>query len=370
MGAIDQTVADAKDKADKAAATLADAQTKAATAAAQSDDQQKAMAQARLAESAAAQPKSTVDVAKLLGLKEADAQPAATKVAPSAPYTDTPVNATQAAALGVKPSDAATVPTEDERLQALTASPDLNATQATQLGLSGGDVAVNPTEAERLATETTPAAPAWMQSVGPMVAKDGPPTIKEMIANILTHTGPEGEVGSMSNTMPVSGSPVSEADKGFDPRANYNKLEGVDWAKMLKGAGGKLGDFLQRWGMGLQGAPTGQTQGDIQRAQAFELQKAQEQAKIQAAQQAAQAQIQAQQSAMENKYQIQRMNLQNQMNVANIPIEAKADLAKQIAVLEAQYKNDVDLMNKQYGITMATRSLDPNADPGIHWGGR
>ena len=193
-----------------------------------------------------------------------------------------------------------------------------------------------------------PSGPSQIASVGPVIGKqavskgdipagaydstavggvDYRPSTKEMIAKIMS-----------------GASPTESSDAG----SNFGDL--------LKGAGSKLGDFLQRWGMGLQGAPTGATQGDIQRSQAFELQKAQ-----------VQAEVQARQMAMENQYQTQRMQLQNQMNIANIPIEKKADLQNQIQLLDAQYKNEVRLMPQRIQQERAMRGMAPGADPGAHF---
>jgi hypothetical protein len=127
----------------------------------------------------------------------------------------------------------------------------------------------------------------------------------------------------IANVLSKAGTPTADAKAG----SSFN------FADLLKGAGGKLGDFLQRWGMGLQGAPTGLTQGDIQRAQAFELQKTQ-----------VQSEVAARQMALDNQYQTARMQLQNQMNLANLPIEAKQQLQNQLAVLDANYQNDVKIL--------------------------
>jgi hypothetical protein len=247
-----------------------------------------------------------------------------------------------------------------------TPVPDLNATQAGTLALSGSDVAVAPTSLEESppafdpttahltgdlglqnkdiaptvapATGDTTKTPTPVKSVGPVVAKAAP-TTKEMIASLLKHTGPEGEL------VTPAGVPAKAA-------SDFN------FADLLKGAGGKLGDFLQRWGMGLQGAPTGQTQGDIQRAQEFEIKK----------QQAA-AQVQVGQMALENKYQMERMNLQNQMNLANLPVEKKAELANSMAVLDAQFQNEMKMLPAKIRQEYAIRGMAAGADPGAHFVG-
>jgi hypothetical protein len=180
--------------------------------------------------------------------------------------------------------------------------------------------------------------PPVTKSVGPVVAKAAP-TTKEMIASLLKHTGPEGEL-----VMPSETSSKAKSDFNF--------------ADLLKGAGSKLGEFLQTWGLAGLGQPITNTNAAIQRAQEFEIKK----------QQAA-AQIQAAQAALENKYQMERMNLQNQMNVANIPIEAKANLQKQMAVLDAQFQNEMKLLPMKIQQERAIRGMAAGADPGAHFVG-
>lgn len=221
---------------------------------------------------------------------------------------------------------------------------DLNATPwgaknltpdaAGTLGLSGSDAGVSLPGIDKAIVPAT--IPTPTKSVGPVIAKSAP-TTKEMIASVLKHTGPEGEL-----SVPAS----------------KKEMKDFNFADLVKGAGGKLGDFLQRWGMGLQGSPTGQTQGDIQRAQEFEIKK----------QQAA-AQVQAAQAALENKYQMERMNLQNQMNLANLPVEKKAELANSMAVLDAQFQNEMKLLPAKIAQERAVRGMAAGADPGAHFVG-
>lgn len=175
-------------------------------------------------------------------------------------------------------------------------------------------------------------APKKPSTYLPVIGQKAAPTTKDMIANVIS-TGAGGV-----NTTPK---------------------EGFNFADLLKGASGKLGDFLQRWGMGLQGAPTGMTRGDIKQAQAFELQRQQ-----------VQAQVVARQQALDNQYQVQRMQIQNQLNLAALPIEKKVELQNQIAVLDAQYQNEVRLLPIRIRQELAIRGLQPGADPMLSWAGR
>jgi hypothetical protein len=143
---------------------------------------------------------------------------------------------------------------------------------AASLGQSGSDSpvpvgqTVEATGHAKPGTETPPETPPAIEptpqttkSVGPIVAAKSP-TVKDMIKNVLSgHTGPEGDVVDTTGTADVE-----VPKKGTD----------IDWLGMLKKVLSGGGDFLQTWGNGLMHAPGVQTLADTQRAQAFEIQKA------------------------------------------------------------------------------------------------
>ena len=230
-------------------------------------------------------------------------------------------------------------PTRQALATVTTPAPSLTPGYASLLGQSGSDSPVPVAEAQmntleptghvKPTTETPPdAVPAQpspqpvapdIQSV-PVVAKQAP-TTKEMIANVLSHTGPEGEM-----VVP----------------AGEKKGEGVDWVGMLKGAGSGLGDFLQRWGLGLQGKGEAPTQGDIQRAQAFELKKQQ------AANDLGQRNM-----ALDNTYQSQRMAIMQDYNKANLTQQEKAARDNALAQIDAQYQNEKALLPQKVALERA-----------------
>jgi hypothetical protein len=237
-----------------------------------------------------------------------------------------PQDPTQQAVAKIPTKKAATVPAAPVN--------NLSAVDASKLGLSGGDVAVDPgtlepSQGQHVVPGTTssppnaPEAPASPQPIPPeiqsvpMVAKQAP-TTKEMIANVLSHTGPEGEM-----VVP----------------AGEKKGEGVDWVGMLKGAGSGLGDFLQRWGLGLQGKGEAPTQGDIQRAQAFELKK-----------QAAANDLTQRNMALDNTYQSQRMAIMQDYNKANLTQQEKAARDNALAQIDAQYQNEKALLPQKVAL--------------------
>ena len=215
-------------------------------------------------------------------------------------------------------------------------APALNPREAGTLGLSSSDVAVTTPGLEttghaKPGSTDTPAVaspaksvPMATKSVGPAVAKAAP-SVKDIVTKIIS--GESGPTGKGEQTV---------------------EGEGDFW----KNAAGKLGDFLQRWGMGLQGAPTGATQGDIQRQQAFELQKQQ-----------AQAQILVKQQALENQYQTQRMQLQQQMNQANMTAQGKIDLQNRITALDEEYKQRIAMFGPEYEARLRALGLTNEAIP-------
>jgi hypothetical protein len=190
-----------------------------------------------------------------------------------------------------------------------------------------------------------------------------------MVAKIIS----SGEQGRLAGEMTPAAATTTEQERlagEVTPAAGTKDAKSdFDWVGMLKKLGNAGAAGLSRWGKDLMGAPEAQTPWEVEQAQTFETAKAKQAQEAELQRTAAVAQIQAQQAAVENQYQMQRMNLQNQMNVANIPIEAKSELAKQMAVLDQQHKNDVDLMEKNYGVYFAKLGVQPGADPGIHFGG-
>jgi hypothetical protein len=223
----------------------------------------------------------------------------------------------------------------------------MSAQDAGALGLSAGDVAAAPGILEKSghvvpSTASPPPppdipkvapAPAQIATV-PMMAKAAP-TLKDMLTRVL-HTGPEGDV-----VVPVA--PKSDTDYGA----------------MLANLGKGAGDFLQRWGLGLQGKGDAQTRGDIERAQQADLAK-----------QKAAAEIQAKQQAIDQQYMLDRMNVQNQMNVANLPVEKKAELANTLAAIEAQHQARLAEFGPEAQQRMLYAGMNPKANPGSDFTGQ
>jgi hypothetical protein len=206
---------------------------------------------------------------------------------------------------------------------------------AGTMALSGGDVAASEKgdlekKGHAKPSETPTPPPAQIEkptavatptkSVGPVVGTAAAPGVKDIVQQIMT--------------------------EGTPPAKSNEKVP--TWQDYLKEAGGKFGDFLQRWGYSLAGAPGAETQGDIKRRQEFELKKQQT----------------AEQVA--NQYQVQRMQLQNQMNIANLPIEKKAELENQMKILDAQFQQQLKLLPLEIQKNMAMRQWLPGADPSAH----
>jgi len=229
-------------------------------------------------------------------------QAAADAIGKAKAYEDMPPTIPAAGAMALSGSDIAA-----------TEKGDLEKTGHAKPGVDTSAPSAAP--AEKPAAVATPT-----KSVSPVVGAAAP-GVKDIVQQILTE-----------------GTPPTQKPGEKPPT----------WQDYLKEASGKFGDFLQRWGMGLQGAPTGQTQGDIKRAQAFELQRQQ------GAEQVA------------NQYQMQRMQLQNQMNMANLPIEKKAELGNQMKVLDAQFQQQLKLLPLEIQKNMAMRQWLPGADPAAH----
>jgi hypothetical protein len=152
----------------------------------------------------------------------------------------------------------------------------------------------------------------------------------------------------------VNGPSGSEKDGSFN------------FADLLKGAGGKLGDFLQRWGLGLQGLGAAPTKADIQQAQQFELQKQQS------------ANTLAQRNMMlDNQYQQQRMGIQQQYNKANLTQQEAAERDNRLAEIDANYQNDKKLLPQKVEAELASaRAMNtinqkaPNAAAATVLGGK
>jgi hypothetical protein len=210
----------------------------------------------------------------------------------------------------------------------------MSAIDATRLKLSGSDVAsapgiAEPAQGQHVAPGVSasppppPDAPSPapvampVQSVPP-VAKAAP-TTKEMISRLL-----------MANPGGVATAP----EKG-----KSNDGEATDWVGMLKGASGKLGDFLQRWGLGLQGKGDSPTRADILQAQQFELEK-----------QGHANDLAQRNMALDNTYQMQRMAIMQEYGTANMTAEKKAQLDNQLKVLDQQYQNEKALLPQKIAL--------------------
>lgn len=238
-------------------------------------------------------------------------------------------------------------------------APTMNAAAAGTMGLPAQVPEVRPTDAE-IAAATMPPDPATSRGGVPAPSNKDvqPPLVVPPDAAPVSATAPKAPTPApavVGNQAPTTKEMIAKVLSTGPGGVNTTPKEAFNFADLLKGAGGKLGDFLQRWGMGLQGAPTGMTQGDIQRAQQFELQKQQ-----------IQAQVAAKQMALENTYTQQRMQLQNQMNLANLPIEKKAELQNQMALLDAQYQQQLKLIPLEIQRQFAMRQWLPGADPMTH----
>ena len=141
--------------------------------------------------------------------------------------------------------------------------------------------------------------------------------------------------------------PVSYKEQPAAQGSTFN------FGDFLKGAGGKLGDFLQRWGMGLQGAPEGKTQGDIQREQAFELDK-----------QKKAAELNQRQQVLDQQFQSQRDAIMQEYNVSNLTQQGIIERNNRLAELSATYANELKMIGPKYEAELRLRSLDPKAAPG------
>jgi len=213
-----------------------------------------------------------------------------------------------------------------------TPAPALTPGQAATMGLSGSDVPVPVDSAQENTLEksghvkpspdaTPEVSPnATAPEPKPMEVSDVPPvakqvTTKDMIAKLM-------EPRHASTSDAYTGKNSSEAAKS-----------GMNFGDFLTAAGGKLGDFLQRWGLGLQGKGEAPTRADIQQAQQFELQKA-----------AVQNELLQRNMLLDNQYQQQRMGIQQGYQKANLTQEEKAALDRQIAALDQQYQNEKALL--------------------------
>ena len=235
-------------------------------------------------------------------------------------------------------------------------APVLNADQAGALALSGSDTHVVPTDAE-IFKATTPYDPTTDRDTG-LKNKD----IQPPIVPAPDMAQPQKVTTYSTTKLPPVGKAtvkdmLASALSGGVGTATATKEGGPNIGEMLAGLGGKAGDFLQRWGLGLQGKGEAPTQGDIKRAQQFELAK-----------QKAQQEYNQQQQAIEQKYALDRMNLQNQLNVANLPVEKKAELENALALVEANRKADLSKLSAQINLYYQRAGMNPGADPGVDWG--
>jgi hypothetical protein len=241
-------------------------------------------------------------------------QAAIDAIGKSTPYYDHPPTPEEAGLMGQSGSDVGGVAPEE-----LEKTGHVVPTSPSDL----------PSEPSESPTSKPVPIPPKIQPSPAVVGKQAP-TTKEMLATILNSGGPPPDV-----------------------------KKGANIGEMLAGLGDKAGDFLQRWGMGLQGAPEGKTQGDIKRAQAFELAK-----------QKALAEVQAKQAAVEQEYFLSRMNIQNQLNIANLPIEKKAELQNTLAAIEAQHQARIAEFGPEYEQRLRLAGMAPGANAGTHFVGQ
>ncbi len=235
------------------------------------------------------------------------------------------------------------------------AAPILNADQAGTLALSGADTHVVPTDAE-IFKATTPVDPTTDTDTG-LKNKDIQPPIV-----VPPEIAQPQQVTSTSTKLPPVGKAtlkdmLASALSGGGEASAVTKEGGPNIGDMLAGLGGKAGDFLQRWGLGLQGKGEASTQGDIKRQQQFEMAK-----------QKAQLEYNTQAQSVEQKYALDRMNIQNQLSMANLPVEKKAELGNALALVEANKKADLSKLSAQINLYYQKAGMNPGADPGVDWG--
>jgi hypothetical protein len=224
-----------------------------------------------------------------------------------------------------------------------TPAPVVTPSVAETLGQSGSDTPVPvgetiektghvkpevETPPDTTPTPTVEPVPTKTQSVGPIVASN--PTVRDMVKSVLQKPGGAETMGAMLTSQPDKDTPKE------------NKSENIDWLGMLKKVVNGGGDFLQRWGLGLQGAPTGQTQGDIQRAQQFEIQKAK-----------TQNELLQRNMLLDNDYQTKRQAIMQTYNVANLTQQAAAERDNRLTELEATYQNEKKLLPQKIAAEMA-----------------
>jgi|GEM_PF-1989279 len=241
-------------------------------------------------------------------------QAAATK---RPPYVDTPPSAAEAGIMGQAGSDIGGVTYDMLEKTGHVKPSDLPSSETGA-----------PTQGMKATPPTPVATPT--KSVGPVVGAAAPsvaaaPAVKDIVSNI---------VADHAKTSPP----------------------GESWQDFLKGAVGKVGEFLQRWGLNEQGAPGVQTHGEVKQAQQFELEKA-----------GKQAQIQQNAMAMENQYQTARMQLQQQMNQANMTAQGKIDLQNRISALDKEHQNRLAEFGPEFEQARRIAGLSPGAQPGTFW---
>jgi hypothetical protein len=240
-------------------------------------------------------------------------QAAATK---RPPYVDTPPSAAEAGIMGQAGSDIGGVTYDMLEKTGHVKPSDLPSSETGA-----------PTQGMKATPPTPVATPT--KSIGPVVGAAAPsvaaaPAVKDIVSNI---------VADHAKTSPP----------------------GESWQDFLKGAVGKVGEFLQRWGLNEQGAPGVQTHGEVKQAQQFELEKA-----------GKQAQIQQNAMAMENQYQTARMQLQQQMNQANMTAQGKIEIQNRLTEMEQAHKNQLSILPLELQQQFAMRQWQPGADPSAH----
>ena len=281
-------------------------------------------------------------------------------------------NNTQAAvpAANLSPADASALTLDAGQIPVTpnppVAAPVISPLDAASLGLSGSDSPVpvgetvestghvKPSSAEARGDEkqvpdgSPQPVPTGTQSVGPVVAGKAP-TVKDMLANVLKNRGGAEGMGAMLTSQPDKDTPT--------------KGEDIDWLGMLKKVVAGGGDFLQTWANGVMHHPEAQTLADTQRAQAFEIQKAQ-----------TQNELLQRNMLLDNDYQTKRQALMQTYNVANLTQQAAAERDNRLAELEATYQNEKKLLPQKIAAEMAAYGYGNYQKSGTNpamttWGG-
>jgi hypothetical protein len=223
------------------------------------------------------------------------------------------------------------------------------------------------------------APPAKPTSVVPILNDRAPeiiakkaPTTSDMIKSILasrnttTRTAPGSTESRIPGARSVSDSGETQTETVPGSTVQPGRESYNNFPELIKGAAswwdknrGRIGDALQTWGMSAAGAPTGETQGDIRRRQAFEIEK-----QKQAAQQAQVLTAQAQEAARQLQQEqikafveaakvtqsnlIEAEKLKQQLSIKTLTETQKLSIQNRLAEIEAQRKADITKFGPQY----------------------